>query len=69
MKRKTWQDLYYDGEIDIKYQGFDEDMQEIVELHKDDEWVEYESEEDYWREQDEIHKEVSFNNWLSNHQG
>lgn len=29
--RRDWADLYYDGEIDLGY-GFDEDMQEIVEL-------------------------------------
>ncbi|WP_164515104.1 hypothetical protein [Paenibacillus lentus] len=28
--RQTWQDLYYDDEIDDRSEIFDEDMQEII---------------------------------------
>lgn len=36
-KHKTWEDLYYDGKIEIE-QGFCEDTQEIVELSVEDGW-------------------------------
>lgn len=34
----TWQDLYYDGILDEKYEAFCEDTQEIFDYEQDDGW-------------------------------
>lgn len=36
--RMTWQDMYYDGRIDPRYECFDEEFQEIITLHNDYNW-------------------------------
>ena len=43
----SWDDVYYDGRIDSKYEGFCEYAQQIVNLEINDGWDSYEeSEED-----------------------
>ncbi|GAA0135603.1 hypothetical protein YSY43_24430 [Paenibacillus sp. YSY-4.3] len=37
--RLSWQDLYYDGEIDNKSDFFDEDMQEIIIITAEDRYT------------------------------
>lgn len=37
--RLSWQDLYYDGEIDDKTEIFDEDMQEIIIIRAEDRYT------------------------------
>lgn len=46
IKLQTWQDVYYDGRIDSKYESFDEDTQRYVELTTDDGWDKYEDHEE-----------------------
>lgn len=51
-KHKTSEDMYFDGLIDERYQGFCEDTQQIVKLSNDDGWdgidEVFEDEEEYW---------------------
>ncbi|GIP58141.1 hypothetical protein MKX50_15210 [Paenibacillus sp. FSL W8-0186] len=37
--RFSWQDLYYDGDIDERFEFFDEDMQEIIIIQTEDRYA------------------------------
>jgi hypothetical protein len=52
----TWADLYFDGIIDEKYEGFDEDSQEVFDLHQvEEEYIEdFKDEDAYWASQDTL---------------
>lgn len=53
--RITWEEMYYDGHLDLIEEYYDEETGKIIRLKVEDGWdsfEDYEEDEDLWSEED-----------------